>query len=332
MDDICSLIDEVCAYYGIDDSESIMVHWREPHRYYHTVEHLEDLCKQFISVEDKDKRRLLTCAALFHDIVYVPAAIDNEEKSVAVLAQNIGEHHSHFSIIRDIILDTKLHIPHSELSEIFCRADMRKITHSTLEELMEWDKKIFLEFQKFDYSYYRLKRLEFLREMAHKYPYNAENINNLIRYVERKVPKIGVYAGSFNPFHKGHVNILNKARSIFDKVIVAQGINPEKNTMESGGIDSVEVLEYIQTEQFMGLLTDYINLKEEYADITLIRGLRNGNDLAYEANQLRFMENLKPNLKIIFLLCDMEFEHISSSALRNLEKIRVGLSDPYIPS
>lgn len=331
MNDIRLLIDEVCAYYGIENSENIIAHWNEPHRYYHTLEHLEDLCTQFITVEDREKRLILICAALFHDIVYVPAANDNEEKSVAVLAQNIGENHPHFTTIRDIILDTKNHAPHSELSEMFCYADMRKVTDSSLTELIEWDKKIFLEFQKFDYSFYRIKRIEFLNEMVEKYPQNAENISKLIEYVKNKTPKIGVYAGSFNPFHNGHLNILNKARKIFDKVIVAQGINPEKHTLESGGIDTVHVLEYLQTEQFTGLLTDYINLKEEYADITLIRGLRNGNDLAYEANQLRFMENLKPNLKIIFLLCDMEFEHISSSALRNLEKIRMGLSEPYIP-
>ena len=40
--------------------------------------------------------------------------------------------------------------------------------------------------------------------------------------------KVGVYAGSFNPFHRGHYDILVKAEKIFDKVIVARGINPEK--------------------------------------------------------------------------------------------------------
>ena len=331
MVDAIHIIQEVADYYGFKDIDGIVERWREPHRYYHTLDHLRELAEEFDNIGDNEQRMVLLCAAVFHDIVYVPGATDNEERSVEVLAECIGDEHPHFAELRTIILDTRDHNPQSELSRIFSDADMKKVTQSSMQGLLDWDKKIFLEFQKFDYTFYRSKRVEFLKEMVSRYPANAENLNTLINYTENYKPRIGVYAGSFNPFHNGHLNILNKAQKLFDKVIVAQGINPEKLTDDTSSINSVSVLEFVQTEQFSGLLTEYINSKEQYADITLIRGLRNGNDLAYESNQLRFMEYLKPSLKVVFILCDKEFEHISSSALRNLERIEVGLSQPYIP-
>jgi phosphopantetheine adenylyltransferase len=91
------------------------------------------------------------------------------------------------------------------------------------------------------------------------------------------------------------------------------------------------VLQFRQHEEFAGLLTDYLATKEEHADVTLVRGLRNGDDLDYEVNQLRFMEEMKPDLKVVFIRCDKQFEHISSSAIRNLEKINKGLGDKYLP-
>lgn len=325
------VIKSVVEYYNIKCFDDIVLRWQERHRYYHTLEHLADLADEFSGISNEEQFMILLCAAVFHDIVYVPGATDNEERSVDVLAECIGDEHPHFTELRTIILDTKDHNPQSELSRIFSDADMKKVSQSTVQQLLDWDKKIFLEFQKFDYSFYRLKRVEFLREMVKRYPTNADNINILINYVENYRPRIGVYAGSFNPFHNGHLNILSKAQKLFDKVIVAQGVNPEKRTDDTGNISSVNILEFVQTEQFSGLLTEYVNVKEEYADITLIRGLRNGNDLAYESNQLRFMEYLKPNLKVVFILCDKEYEHISSSALRNLEKVEEGLSKPYVP-
>ena len=143
--------------------------------------------------------------------------------------------------------------------------------------------------------------------------------------------KIAVFPGSFDPVTKGHEAIVKRALPLFDKVIIAQGINPEKLSQDNDNIHNVKAVAMRQCERFTGLLTDFVLSKSQHANITIIRGLRNGDDLAYEANQLRFMEYLKPDIQIMFLLCDMEYEHISSSSLRNLEKIQKGLSLPYIP-
>ena len=87
--------------------------------------------------------------------------------------------------------------------------------------------------------------------------------------------KIGVYAGSFNPFHKGHYNILCKAEKIFDKVIIARGINPEKNNVL---VPLPKILDDRPVLSYNGLLTDFMTSLEE-ENVTLIRGLRNSVDL-----------------------------------------------------
>jgi pantetheine-phosphate adenylyltransferase len=132
--------------------------------------------------------------------------------------------------------------------------------------------------------------------------------------------KIAVYAGSFNPFHKGHMNILLKAEQIFDKVIIARGINPEKSNVV---VPLPEALDNREVMQFSGLLTDFVkNIKENvYLDaesVTVVRGLRNTTDLQFELNQYRYFQDLMPEIQVVSIFCDREFEHISSSGIRAL--------------
>jgi pantetheine-phosphate adenylyltransferase len=73
-----------------------------------------------------------------------------------------------------------------------------------------------------------------------------------------------------------------------------------------------------QIESYNGLLTDFIDSLGY--EVTVIRGLRNSTDFQYEQNQYRYIQELKPDIKIINIFCDKEFEHISSSGIRTLEK------------
>jgi pantetheine-phosphate adenylyltransferase len=158
-----------------------------------------------------------------------------------------------------------------------------------------------------------------------------------------EVKKIAVYPGSFNPFTIGHLNILQKAEAIFGEgnVIIAVGVNPDKITSAANSpsaanfdprvINIKNNLPSKKVEGFTGFLTDYIREKEQEGyHVTIVKGLRNGDDLDYEINQLRFMEDMKKDIKIIFIPCDKNFEHISSSAYRALEKVRAGTGHKYL--
>lgn len=139
--------------------------------------------------------------------------------------------------------------------------------------------------------------------------------------------KVGVYAGSFNPFHVGHADIVKQALRVFDEVIVAIGVNTNKELIDREPFPfNHPVLEGVTVDQYGGLFTDYLNGLElnlgETKDFYFIRGLRNGDDLQYEQNQLQFMQEMcRHSIKPVFFICDKKFSHVSSTALRALKKV-----------
>ncbi|MCU0360598.1 MAG: adenylyltransferase/cytidyltransferase family protein [Bacteroidia bacterium] len=157
------------------------------------------------------------------------------------------------------------------------------------------------------FSNYKKQRLTFLKQKPNS-NFNAE-------FLQEFHPKIAVFAGSFNPFHKGHFNVLQKAERIFDKVIIAFGQNPIK---EERTWEIPKSIQNRQIEHYNSLLTDLLITLGD--DPVLIRGLRNSTDFQYEQNQYRYMQELMPNINIVNIYCDKEFEHISSSGIRTLEK------------
>jgi len=152
--------------------------------------------------------------------------------------------------------------------------------------------------------------------------------------------RLGIFPGSFDPFHKGHLDIVWQALKQFDKVIIAVGKNPSK---EKSNINRVETIKLqmayfmskpdIEVEEFSGFIVDYVQDKEsldEYTSVSLIRGLRNASDLEYEKTQARILQDQYPNVKSVFFLASKGLEHISSSVIRALEKIQEGSASEYI--
>lgn len=133
---------------------------------------------------------------------------------------------------------------------------------------------------------------------------------------------VGLYAGSFNPFHKGHYDILCKAMDIFDEVIIGVGVNNQKDCKDQNLIVTQQLKLKLPNNIVMcynTLLTDFITkLEKEYGGVVLVRGLRNASDLAYEQNLYSFLKDIKPDIKIVSLFCDVEYLHYSSSGIKSL--------------
>lgn len=182
--------------------------------------------------------------------------------------------------------------------------------NSSFAELFKQEQSEFSLHQAVDYTEYKKQRLAFLEKQS-----DNVNVKALIDYINTYKPRIGLFPGSFNPFHKGHYSVLQKAEKLFDKVIIAFGRNPEKDERH---YDIPKTIANRQQTHYDGLLTDHVDSLGY--DVTVVRGLRNSTDFQYEQNQYRYIQELKPGIKIINIFCDKEFEHISSSGIRTLEK------------
>ena len=288
--------------------------YSENHRHYHTFEHIADLLYQ-LNILDLFNDNVLFLATIFHDIIYDPKKTDNEERSAELFKIWFPKGRNDSRItdeeideVETIILESKHNGKiTTPKSQIFQDLDLRITQTTDLSELIDFENKIFLEYQFVDYSIYKEKRIEVLEKL--------QSNPNLIEYVKTRKPNIGLFTGSFNPFHKGHLNVLHQAERIFDKVIIGRGVNAQKSIQAN---EFPTCLDYHQTINYEGLTTDFI--KSLSYPITLIRGIRNEDDFKSEMTMKRFMQDLYPDLNICFIAADNKYQHISSSAIRELSK------------
>lgn len=315
-------------------SDFIVSAYNEPHRFYHNEKHISDMLDMIITNccnDDFSEREqiILAAAALYHDVVYDVNSKTNEEDSATLFQIHTGGNNAIQQDIDEvvkIILDTKhTSKPHSTLGEIICNFDLAGLKRGDLNRVRQDEWNIMLEYQQYEYADYRKGRIDFLEGFLKlNNDINASNIRTLIDIVKNRVLNIGVYAGSFNPLHKGHLNIIEKAEKIFDKVIIARGTNPDKKNESLQ--DWNYLTKYRQVDLYTTDLPEYLKIKANFANITLIRGLRNGHDLDYEMNQLRFLEDMDSTIKVVFIPCDKQYEHISSSAIRSMQNFSPELS------
>ena len=140
--------------------------------------------------------------------------------------------------------------------------------------------------------------------------------------------RIALFPGSFNPFTKGHANIVNRALTLFDKVIIGIGINSEK-PQEDVAENLKQIEEAYSNEPRVKVIT-YTTLtadvvKKENATC-IIRGIRNDVDLKYESEIAQVNYTLF-NVETVFLLASPELKEISSSIVRELQKFEKNITD-----
>lgn len=133
--------------------------------------------------------------------------------------------------------------------------------------------------------------------------------------------KIAVFPGSFDPITKGHLDLIERALPLFDKIIIAIGTNAAKKYMfsleqrVSWIRESFKDSNKIVVESFSGLTVDYCKSKGAQF---IVRGLRNAMDLEYEKAIAQANSKLNKDIETIFLLTAPEYSFISSSIVRDV--------------
>ncbi len=133
--------------------------------------------------------------------------------------------------------------------------------------------------------------------------------------------RTAVYPGSFDPVTNGHLDIIERAGRVFDKVIVGVLNNAGKNPMFS--IDErVEMLKKVtghiknvEIDSFEGLLVDFVKMKDASV---IIKGLRTVADFEYEFQMALLNKALNPEYETIFMMTDSKYSYISSSMVKEL--------------
>ena len=135
---------------------------------------------------------------------------------------------------------------------------------------------------------------------------------------------IGVYPGSFDPFTLGHKDILSRSLKILDKVIIAIGVNHEKDNMFSvkeridiitNEINDISNKSNVEIKSFKGLIVDFTS---EMKATVLIKGVRGPVDYDYELQMAGMNSVMNPNIETIFLISKPEYSFISSSLVKQI--------------
>ncbi len=147
--------------------------------------------------------------------------------------------------------------------------------------------------------------------------------------------KTAIFPGSFDPFTKGHHDIVLRSLSLFDEVIIGIGYNSTKKNRYFDIDLMVEKIESIYEDNPNVKVVVYneltSTLAKKYDANFLVRGLRNTTDFEYENTISQMNRNLNPELETIFLITSPEFAAVSSTIIREVHRYggEIGIYIPY---
>lgn len=146
--------------------------------------------------------------------------------------------------------------------------------------------------------------------------------------------KTAIYPGSFDPVTLGHLNIIERAANIFDRLIVCVGYNPKKTPLFTAEERADMIrrvtnnLPNVEVETSDELLAHYARKK---GACVVIKGLRAGSDFESEFTMSLINKKLNPELDTMFLAAEEQYMYLSSSAVKELGYYDVDLSD-FLPA
>ena len=145
--------------------------------------------------------------------------------------------------------------------------------------------------------------------------------------------KIAIVPGSFDPITYGHIDIIKRSAQLFDEVIVAILVNPDKKYLftleerEEMINESIKDFKNVKVDSFSGLLVNYA---KKVNSTVIVRGLRAVSDFEYEM-QLTFMNKARDdNIETFYMMANKQYSFISSSIVKGVSGFGADLSK-FVP-
>ena len=151
-----------------------------------------------------------------------------------------------------------------------------------------------------------------------------------MRYNPATVRQTAIYPGSFDPVTNGHLDLIQRASNLFDRLVVAVLVNPEKDPLFSPQ-ERVEMLDLVvahlpnvEVDTFEGLLVDYARSKGARV---LLRGIRAVSDYEYELQMALMNRQLEPDMETVFMLPAEAYSYLSSRLVREVARLGGSIKD-----
>ena len=149
-------------------------------------------------------------------------------------------------------------------------------------------------------------------------------------------PKTAIYPGSFDPITLGHMDVIDRAIKIFDKVVLTVATHRDKGPLFDleERIDmireSTNKFEKVEVTSSEGLIVDFA---EEKGAVALIRGLRFVSDIEFEFQLAWMNRNLNAEIITVFLMTDARYTHLNSTIIREVTTLGGNVDNfvtPYV--
>ena len=142
-----------------------------------------------------------------------------------------------------------------------------------------------------------------------------------------------IYPGTFDPVTYGHIDLIKRARELFDAVLVTVAVNPGKaplfSTAERVNMLKVSLadLKNVSVDSFDGLVVDHAKI---VGATGILRGLRAVSDFEFEFQMALMNRKLANNIATVFLMPHEKFTYLNSTIIRNLASLKSDVSD-FVP-
>jgi pantetheine-phosphate adenylyltransferase len=145
--------------------------------------------------------------------------------------------------------------------------------------------------------------------------------------------RAAIYPGSFDPLTNGHLAIIQRGLQVFDRLVVAVAINPEKTPLFTPAerraliADAVGGDPRVEVDAFDGLLVEYARSKGIH---TVLRGLRAASDFEYEFQLANMNRKLDPAFESVFVMTGEDYFFVSARLVREVARLGGDVSS-FVP-